>query len=292
MREHEVGAVVVSYHPDVEVIENLRLLREQVERVVVVDNGSSSRSLASLQAVQDEIGFELIRNGENLGIATALNQGVRRVRDLGCPFVMLFDQDSRVTQRFVSTMLESFLGATGSQSLAIMVPRYVDRRTGAALSAPMGSGGHLQTATTSGSLMPMGIFEVAGWFADELFIDIVDYEYSLRVRRAGFTIDECVEAVLLHEPGSPTMHGWLGLKLFQAANYSPLRRYYQERNKIWLTRRYWRSFPRLCFAVFAMSVKDLLKIVLVEEDKGLKCRYFLIGIRDGLRGRTGKLVRG
>jgi rhamnosyltransferase len=172
--------------------------------------------------------------------------------------------------------------------LAIVVPRYLDSRFGSVLEPPGEANGELQAATTSGSLTPMSVFETAGLFAEELFIDGVDYEYSLRVRARGLVIAECREAVLLHSPGTPTYHRILGSR-FQTANYSPVRRYYQERNKIWVTRRYWRRFLSFCMRQFSISIKDLIKIVLVEQDRGRKCRFFFRGISDGLRGRTGKL---
>jgi rhamnosyltransferase len=289
VEEIRVGAVVVTYHPDADVVENLRVLREQVQWVVVVDNGSNIEELALLRAAAASVGFEMVENGENLGIAHALNQGVRRVREMGCAFVFLFDQDSTITPGYVEQMTACFAEGKNARSLAILVPRYVDRRFGAVLEPPSGRDGHLEAATTSGSLMPVEVFQNAGFFAEELFIDGVDYEYSLRVRRLGFTIDECKEAVLLHSPGTPTHHKGLSGKPFQAANYSPVRRYYQERNKIWVTKRYWRTFPGFCTKQFLTSAKDLLKIFLVEEDKGQKVRYFLAGMRDGFRGRTGKL---
>ncbi len=283
-----VGAVVVTYHPDADVLENLRVLREQVEPIIVIDNGSDPTELFALRAAAPALGFELIENAENLGIAGALNQGVRRVRELGCTSVFLFDQDSTITPGFVAAMRSCFADLCGPPSLAILVPRYVDRRFGSVLAPPARGDGHLEAATTSGSLMPIQIFEIAGFFAEELFIDGVDYEYSLRVRRLGFTIDECKNAILLHSPGTPTYHKGFGAKPFQAANYPPIRRYYQERNKIWVAKRYWRSFPHFCAKQFLTSAKDLVKIVLVEKGKTRKIHFFFRGIGDGLRNRTGK----
>jgi rhamnosyltransferase len=287
--ECRVGAVVVTYHPDADVLENLRILRVQIEPIIVIDNGSDVSELLALRAAAATVGFELIENGENLGIAGALNQGVRRVRELGCTSVFFFDQDSTISPGFVDTMRSCFADSGSSRSLAILVPRYVDRRFGSVLEPPTRGDGHLEAATTSGSLMPTEVFETAGFFAEELFIDGVDYEYSLRVRRLGFTIDECATAILLHSPGTPTHHRGLGGKPFQAANYSPVRRYYQERNKIWIAKRYWRSFPSFCAKQFLTSAKDLVKIVLVEDGKAHKTRFFFLGLCDGLRNRTGKI---
>lgn len=285
----KAGAVVVTYHPDTDVFENLRILREQMVHGVLVDNGSNPEELAELRAIAASLGFELIENAENVGIARALNQGVRCIRERQCDSVFLFDQDSTITPGYVATMTSCVEDSTTTGSLAILVPRYVDSRFGSVLAPPLGKGGHLEAATTSGSLMPLEIFETAGFFAEELFIDGVDYEYSLRVRRLGFTIDECTDASLLHSPGTPTHHKGLRGKPFQAANYSPIRRYYQERNKVWVAKRYWRTFPGFCAKQFLTSAKDLLKIVLVEQDKGRKCRFFFAGLCDGIRNRMGKL---
>jgi rhamnosyltransferase len=122
-----------------------------------------------------------------------------------------------------------------------------------------------------------------------LFIDAVDYEFSLRLRREGFVIDECREALLLHSPGQPRIVRAAGRRLFQTSNYGPLRRYYQERNKIWVIRRYFRHFPYFCLKLMMFSIKDLVKIAIAESGKGPKLRMFLRGVSDGLRNRMGKL---
>ena len=289
MKEGRIGAVVVTYLPDDDVLENLRLLREQLQQIVVVDNTPRAAAVQTLREGCHALGLGIIENGENLGIATALNQGVRQLKSEGCECVFLFDQDSTVTDGYVEMMLRCLSGYGPEEPIAILVPRYVDRRFGTTLEAPAGRSGALEAATTSGSLMPTAIFDAAGFFADELFIDGVDYEYSLRVRGLGYSIAECKEAILLHSPGSPTYHRILGGKPFQAANYSPVRRYYQERNKIWVAKRYWRSFGGFCAKQFLTSLKDLLKIVLAESCKWLKIRYFFKGVWHGLLGRTGRL---
>ena len=281
-----VCAIFVSFHPDRDVCNTLTAVRPQVQHLVVVDNGSSSEELSSLRATN--LGFDLIENGENLGIATALNIGVRRAHALGTEFVLLLDQDSCLTENFVATMLQGFAASPSQDRLGILVPRYVDRRFGHILAPYVAAGSLLEAATTSGSLIPLSLFDRAGYIAEELFIDGVDYEFSLRIRSLGYTIEECPGAILLHSPGTPTYHRLLGSKPFQVGNYSPIRRYYQERNKIWITRRYWRRFYPFLLSQFAISLKDLIKIVAAEDGKRKKLTFFFRGILDGLRGRMGK----
>ncbi len=270
---------------------NLRALRPQVDFLVVVDNGSSEKELERLRTEARGPGVQLVENGENLGIATALNIGVRRGLEHGSGWILLFDQDSRVEEDFVAGMLRGFEASEWGERLAILVPQYLDARLRLPIPANHVREG-LEAAMTSGSLIPARVFQQFGVFRDELFIDAVDYEYSLRLRRAGMVIDETAEATLLHEPGAPVLHRFAGRVVFRTANYSPVRRYYQERNKIWVTRRYFGKFPVFCLKLMMFSAKDFTKIVLAESNKLTKLRFFLRGVADGLRGRMGRIETG
>lgn len=286
-----VCGVVVTYHPDSEVLENLQHLRPEVKHLVVVDNGSLEAELAPLRAAAEPMNFEVIEVASNLGIATALNIGIRQAEALGCEWVLLFDQDSQVTDGFTDTLLQAFRSTPAEERLAILIPRYVDKRLGTPMKAILEADGTIETAMTSGTLMRIKTFQEHGLFVESLFIDGVDHEYSLRARAAGLSIKECPDAVLLHSPGTPSVHRLrLRKKPFLSSNYSPIRRYYQERNKVWLVRRYWRTFPAFSKRQFAVSLKDLIKIVLFEEDKVTKCRFFFRGLWHGLIGRMGKLT--
>jgi rhamnosyltransferase len=283
-----LAAIVVTYHPDEEVLNNLTTLRQQVADIIVVDNGSAETERAQLRERCAALSATLIENPTNLGIPRALNQGILCAREHHALWVLLFDQDSRVTDDFVDALLRFFASNPWGDRLAIANPRYLDMRFNTDLPQHREVNGELESATTSGSLSPMRIFDQFGLFAEELFIDGVDYEYSLRLRTHGYVIAKCSEAVLLHSPGSPTHHNLFGSKPFQASNYAPVRRYYQERNKIWNLRRYGRSFPGFFVNQFTISLKDLIKIVLVEDNSWVKLRFFLRGIADGLRNRMGK----
>lgn len=285
----DVCAVVVTFHPDGDVLENLTKLRQQIGRIVVVDNASSHEEVAMLRSASTAIGFHLVENGSNLGIATALNLGITSNEARKSLDFFLFDQDSCVTDGFAETMLRYFHEAPNRDHLGILMPCYLDKRLGTPLDAIREIDGRVQTAITSGSLIANHTFEEHGLFVDDLFIDGVDHEYSLRIRAAGLTIEECSSAILLHSPGTPTSHRLIRAKPYVSANYSSIRRYYQERNKVWLIRRYWQTFPDFCKRQVMLTVKDLAKIILFEENRMSKCRYILRGWWHGVRGRMGRL---
>jgi len=291
MVANQTCAVVITFHPDEEVFKNIEKLRGQVQALVVVDNGSLPESLTLLRRASVETQFHLIENGENLGIATALNIGIRWAEHNTYPWVILFDQDSTITDAFMETMLRAYETHPHRDSLAILVPRYVDQRLGSPIPPILAKSGTLEAAMTSGSLMRISSFLQHGPLEDGLFIDAVDYEYSLRVRCNGYLISECPQAVLLHSPGTPKVHTLFGMYLFQTSNYTPIRRYYQMRNYTWIARRYWKKYPHFCLKLVISNMTNLIKILFAEDRKWEKYCYSTVGILDGLRGRMGKTNR-
>lgn len=289
MQAEAVCAIVVLFHPDAAILDRLSALAAQAGALAVVDNGSTGQELAPIRAwCASGPRRVLLEHGDNLGIATALNTGIRWAGRHGFQAVALFDQDSAVTHGYMDAMLRCRQRSPWGQRLGILVPRYVDSRLGVGIPPNLVQEG-LEAAMTSGSLVALSLFAQLGDFVDELFIDGVDYEFSLRVRAAGFVIAECPEAVLQHSPGEPRVVSFRGRRLYQTANYSPARRYYQERNKIWITRRYLRRFPVFCAKLFLFSTKDFVKILIAEKNSATKARFFLRGVWDGIRERMGRL---
>ena len=100
----KVCAIVVTYHPQPSVIDNMRLLSPQVAAIVIVDNGSGEQSALVLSALEAMPGVRLIRNSTNLGIASALNAGIKWAAAENYNWVVTFDQDSSVTPNFIASM--------------------------------------------------------------------------------------------------------------------------------------------------------------------------------------------
>ncbi len=283
---HSVCAVIVSYNPPSEILKNIAALRPQVGSIVVVDNGSSEEPLAMLRAYRSKCGFELIENGSNLGIAAALNVGVRQAKAKHFSWVVLFDQDSTVEPGFIHSMLETFENVPNPSQIGIVCPVYLDTNTGMTFPIRRSSTGEVLSVMTSGSLIPMKLFDRIGNFYEPLFIDYVDIEFCLRSRRAGYSIVQSRRAILRHSLGRTTRHRILG-RWFASTNHNAARRYYITRNRSWLLWKFWRDWswlPRETRSVIA----ETIKIVLVEEDKLRKLKNIMLGIVDAFRGRMGK----
>jgi rhamnosyltransferase len=286
-----VCAVIITFRPSPVVSANIAKTRLQVQGLVVVDNASPLEALAPTLAASRELNFEMIRNGANLGVAAALNIGVKWARSQGHSFVALFDQDSGITEGFVPAMLEEYESSSNREMVAIVTPRHLEHETGEWDRPAMADDGSPLVAITSGSLMPLSIFDRCGWFEEDLIIDRVDDEYCLRARSMGYTIALCHDAVLHHSVGSPRVHSFLGIRQVKATHHGAKRYYYLSRNRIVMVKRYWRKYPRWSYLTARSVVRDLIVNFVVEGDRWRKLGTTLRGIVDGLCGRMGMVIQ-
>src|ERR1019366_6153813 len=150
-----VCAVVVTYNPSPSFVENVAAVSTQVDHIVVVDNGCSSETEVHLVGLESRLGCKVLRNHQNLGIAAALNIGVKYATEAGFDWVATLDQDSRVSDGFISLMLETYRQAPHPEKIAVVAPSYVDRETGARRKAVRASNGDVLITMSSGSMMPV-----------------------------------------------------------------------------------------------------------------------------------------
>jgi rhamnosyltransferase len=290
MSGNGVCAVIVSFQPRAEDFGNLAKVRPQVERLVVVDNGSSADKIRLLRNASRELDFALIENGENLGIGAALNIGVRWAEANGSQWVALFDQDSAVTEGFIAQMLADFEYYARQRNILLLVPGYKDPVTGVERVCGLHEDGGPFVTITSGSLLPMKAFEKCGYFKEELFIYTVDDEYSLRLRSQGYSIGLSPHAILLHTSGTPTYFSIFGKQWFDTTNYRPGVRYYISRNRAWMSVKYGVRYPRWARGALRASFLDLCKLAIAEDSRWAKVKMVFRGFCDGVLGRMGKTV--
>ena len=281
-----LSAVVVTYQPDESLLSNLRKLSGQVAEIIVVDNGSEGASARWVESAGTMPGVSLIRNGSNLGIAAALNIGVRRALQLGRPWVATLDQDSTVPDQYFEQLFQAYRMYPISTKIGMIVPG----GWGASLAkktTPSPNGSFVSGAVTSGSLIKGEMFLKTGFFDEALFIDYVDTDFCLRVRKDGFKILSVGSVFLQHELGEKQVRRLFGFGISFRV-HAAWRYYYIVRNRLVLYRRYWLNSPLWFLHDSGWLLLELGRIVCLENGRGPKLRAVLSGIKDGLRGKTGR----
>lgn len=297
-----VTAIVVSYHPELHALLTLlRLLHPQVDRIVLVDNGSGDAVRDSIRREVTDLGLESLWLDCNLGVASAQNLGIARALKFGAEYVILFDQDSLPESDMVARLLsEAERLQRQGVALAAVGPRYVDARQnnpppfirirwGRVLRQSCDNNSDVVEVAyliSSGCLIPANALERVGWMREELFIDYVDIDWGLRAGQFGLRSFGCCGALMHHQLGDQPIRRFG--REFPAR--SPLRHYYMVRNGIWLYTR--TSLP------FGWKIADGIRLVLkfgfyvlFATPRAGHLGMMLKGVVHALRGRMGPLER-
>jgi rhamnosyltransferase len=252
----------------------------QVAHMILVDNSDRPLPEEFAQFVESN-NVTFIRNGKNLGIATALNRGATAARNAGFKWLLTMDQDSTITQGMVDALADC--AESQSERLALVSP--VHEQVGGR-PRPIEPGcRETRTAMTSGNLVNLDILVRVGGYMDELFIDQVDNEICLRLWRKGYKVLEAGSARLQHRVGNVKAHRF-PYPAF-TSNHSPLRRYYIMRNRLLVARMYKEDFPGFGRFELTQQLKETLKILLYERQKAEKFKMIYRGWRDYRKGRFG-----
>lgn len=287
--EQNIWAVVVTFHPTAQTVENLCALTAQVS-AIVVDNTPGPTATPVIQEIQKMDRVEVLRLGENQGIATALNRGIQASIQRGASWVATFDQDSTVTPGFFAGLNGVIANAPHRDSIGLIAPQMFYPETNEYELGPkladLPEITVVRTALTSGSLIRTKAFTRVGFYDETLFIDYVDYEHGFRLQRAGYCLVRANRVLLHHHLGTSQTRRWLGREITVKA-HSPWRRYYITRNRLITYRRHGGRFPGWMLRDAAWFFLELGKIILVEDQKVAKLRAIGRGFWDGVRGRTG-----
>jgi rhamnosyltransferase len=284
-----VAAVVVTYHPGAEVLENLRCLRRQANTVIVVDNATSGNSASLIEEIGQMPGIKLIRNDANLGIATALNIGIRHALESGAAWIATFDQDTAVADDYFKLLFEGYDVCPQKDTVGMIVPGgWVETRaTARRKSSSDLIWSFVRDSMNSGSLIKAEILSQTGLFDDALFIDYVDMDFCLRLQKCRFKILSATTVLLEHELGEKQTRTLLGIKL-SFRIHTAWRYYYIFRNRLLLHRRYLTFAPGWVLHDAGWLIMELGRMILLEHGRGAKLRAVFQGFKDGLRGRQGR----
>jgi rhamnosyltransferase len=289
-----ITAVVTAYHPD-------ELLRGVVEAalvrcasVIVVDN--TPAPAAAEPPPPDPLGgfrdprVTLLGSGRNVGLAAALNQGLAAL-PAETEAVFLLDQDSVIPDGLIDALAKDL----DDPSIGVVGPSPVDAVTGRAYETLAGRHGRLDDrdmVITSGMLLRRSCLEqVPGaGFREDFFVDYVDLDFCLRLRRAGVRIVRDLAQELPHSIGDVRPHRFLGRPV-RIGHYAAWRHYWIARNGSILVRENLRAMPVWAVTNVLFMSRWFVQLALFEPKRRTHVPAFLRGLRDGLtRGVTQKFI--
>lgn len=274
MNNKNICAGIVTFNPNLsELKNNISAISKQVEHIYIFDNGSKNFDDIK-KNITNENAF-IIHKQNNKGIAYALNQICKKAISDSFEWIITLDQDSLTSDNLVNCLARDIRNDIG-----IVSPNIIYKNNESFCDNEEGTK-EIEWVITSASLMNLNSWKKVGGFDESLFIDGVDYDYCIRIRRSGYKIIRDYDVALLHELGNLHCIKILGRTVY-VTNHSPVRHYYICRNNIYLWNKFHLNNP------IKGITKEIIKIILFENSKIEKMRCVFFGISDGIKNNMGK----
>jgi len=295
----KVFIVILNWNNWPETIKCLDSLKNNdypVQEVVIVDNGSEKK----ISPDNLPLAVKIIYNQKNLGFAGGNNVGIRYALKKGADYVLLLNNDTRVSSDFLTKLMEAgekdkFFGFLGPKIYFEDEPRKI-----------WFAGGKISWLYHKGEMRGYGeedkgqydfprfqvvdyitgccllvkkeVIEKIGLIPEEYFLYYEDTAWSLKARKNGFKCVFVPGAWIRHKGSASSQEG------------SPSYIYYHTRNGLMMARQFmpWYLKPILYGEMSWRIVKQIIKLIFFPS-KRQWAKYILLGIRDFCFNKTGPL---
>ncbi|BAV09824.1 rhamnosyltransferase [Filimonas lacunae] len=232
----KVAAVVILYKPDAQVIPNIQSFEPYVDVLYVYDNTGSRTPTFNVSELPAKARY--INDGSNEGIAKRINMAAETARAEGFEWLLTMDQDTFFSQESITYYMNCFQNYAGKEQVAVFGTAY-GREPKA--SEPTCAPQPVEVIITSASLINLALLPVIGRFDENLFIDLVDYDYCLRAAAQHYAIIQFNNIHVVHHIG--TMVNRASIKTLYLVKkrkqiHTPLRCYYMYRNMLYIEQKF------------------------------------------------------
>ncbi len=287
-----IAAGIVLYNANYDRLEQcINSIRSQIDRIYVFDNAN--------QKIEADSDIFYMTEGQNKGIAYALNRIMEKAKEDGFKWVVTLDQDSIVPQGLVKAFSKNI---DQHPEIGIVCPQVIDKRRIYSIINDSEKENYVDFCITSASCTSVLAWERCGKFDEWLFIDLVDNDFCKRLTLSGFKILKLNEWVLDQEFGkiipknkkiqefwykvSKILHNENFAKFSYKKFVSPLRVYYTNRNIIYINKKL-KKYGSVgyenynCKGYTGFIICFLLPSILRAQNKIEVIKATVNGIRDG-----------
>lgn len=196
------SALIMVIHNHVPEAKTLFCAIEEVDYIIIVDNSDTESCLMKIEALLESTPskYYFIRSGGNLGLSKGLNLGIERAMKLGAYWIHFLDHDAVVPTHFFNNILNSWEELSHKhKNLGIVVPLVTDKDD--MKFYPRKNYKSINSSITSGILTNIDVLTAVGHFDESLFVELVDIEFTMRVKNHGYTIQRVNNLLIVQEFG-------------------------------------------------------------------------------------------
>ena len=290
----KLAGVVVLYNPSKLVLDSINTYIDDIDVLYAIDNSNIDNSKLFKNKK-----IKYVANMDNLGIAKALNIGADMAINDGYKYLLTMDQDSEFEDKGVYKLKQMIINYNKNKELinkfgdkvnkiGLYSPVHVINNNSSILGISNKKYDSPINVMTSGNIINLDAYKKIGGYKDWFFIDCVDFDYCLNLRKNGYEIIRNNNIVLNHELGSYVEKKVFGKK-YSTFEHNHIRRYYIVRNRNYLYDMYKDDFKEYCELEKKCTKRELKLVWLCEKHKIKKTWYMFKGYLDYKRGKKGKI---
>ncbi|MGE0052420.1 MAG: glycosyltransferase family 2 protein [Arcobacter sp.] len=285
----KIAIIVVTYNPNInELKSNINTYYKQSGIIILVDNSNSIEiSTSVIDTFKNYNKMHIITLGNNYGIAYAQNVGIKFAIEKNYKYFIEMDQDSKLFENYVQHIYSSYVAIQKKgNKIAGIGPIAFNKKDNSQYHSRNSNSEIIEVDKTlsSGFLTSLEAINTVGLKNEDLFIDLVDWEWCWRARSLEYKTYVDTKLKLPHMLGE----GHKNFLFFKLGIPAPIRHYYQYRNALLLN--------KMKHVPFKWKIKrtliHLLKPILFFcfYDKRIeRFKYIIKGIKDGILGKSGKI---
>lgn len=279
-------ALVTLYNPSEKEFKNCKILSQQVDTVILCDNSQESHETA----FQDEKNIVYVTKNKNLGLGVAFNMALKddtygwKDDDL----IIFFDQDSQIGEGYIQALQDEYQKiGTLIPNLGCLGPVFYNTSNGRTERPRQkkkitDDTYEVSNTITSSLMMQYGNLKRIGFWNENVFLDLADWDLCWRMQKAGMVCCMTEKVVLRHSVGNGEKKvGPIKLRVGQ-----PFREYYQTRDALYLLQEKYVPLKMRLRLIATITVRPVLHCLFLNHREERK-RYILKGYSDwrlGIRG--------
>jgi len=272
-----ISAVVILYNPLPIVKYNILSYIDYIDCLYIIDNSYQYSTLLLSGFVSNKI--KVLHYGSNIGISKALNIALKQAKEDNYKWLLTFDQDTYFIKKDDCLHFLSNIYMLDDTNIALISPLHNKKFINIIGTRYE----QVDFVMTSANCINIDITMQIGGFDEKLFIDEVDHEFCLRLKRYKYIILKDNHIAVNHSLG--ISHKWFSkIKI-----YDSLRLYYMIRNYLYIRRIY--KVYNIDF--FKKRDRYLIKFFILQTSFSKNIfkdiSYIIKGIKDYRSNKFGKL---
>ncbi len=280
-------AIITLYYPSENNIENIDLIAKNADAVIVCDNSSMDNSKKIFNSKVRYMG-----NFKNCGLSAAFNNALKEksINWNDDDLVIFFDQDSKIVENHIDKLISEYnklismgykVGCIGpvyydESSERCCIPKIKKNITNSLMA--------VSSIITSSMLCRYGDLKNIGFWNEEIFLDMADWDICWRFLQNGYLCCMTTDVCLLHKLGEGQKKiGPIKLKIAK-----PFREYYQTRDCLKLLQKSYTPLKYKLRFILMITVRPVLHLLFLDHRKD-RAHYIFKGFKDFKNGVTGEL---